>query len=217
MRIRCFGTRGSLAVSGRDHLKYGGDTTCLQVCDTSETAVIVDAGTGIRRLGRELCAGPGREHHILFTHLDEVGSDVPSLDLLEAIRLPASFVSDGVNLCAGLKPIPSGSLPSPASQGAFAGGRITVFPGAKSVPKVGSGDPLQGFESAVYLANRNSELFHDRACKSVKRINTENIVAFHSIEQALDRGFKPCRACCNVDTIRKMVSEGAAFQRARAM
>jgi hypothetical protein len=38
------------------------------------------------------------------------------------------------------------------------------------------------------VANRNSELFHHPDCKSVKRINAENITAFNSIEHAMDEG-----------------------------
>jgi methylphosphotriester-DNA--protein-cysteine methyltransferase len=67
------------------------------------------------------------------------------------------------------------------------------------------------------VANRNSELFHHPTCKSVKRINAENIAAFNSAEQAMDEGFKPCRACCDISMIRKPVTEGVGYQRARAI
>jgi methylphosphotriester-DNA--protein-cysteine methyltransferase len=67
------------------------------------------------------------------------------------------------------------------------------------------------------VANRNSELFHHPSCKSVKRINADNITAFNSIEHAMDVGFKPCRACCDVSKIRKSVSTGVGYQRASAI
>ena len=69
MRIRCYGARGSLAVSGPKVLKFGGDTTCLEIRLNSGERFIVDAGTGIRRLGRKLVQQRVRHHHILFTHL----------------------------------------------------------------------------------------------------------------------------------------------------
>ena len=54
MRIKCWGSRGSVPVSGREYLKYGGDTTCLEIRSNKDDLIIVDAGTGIRRLGIEL-------------------------------------------------------------------------------------------------------------------------------------------------------------------
>ncbi len=55
MRVTTFGTRGSLPVAGRDHVKYGGRTTSLlveSVCVPTDTPLVVDAGTGIRPLAR---------------------------------------------------------------------------------------------------------------------------------------------------------------------
>jgi phosphoribosyl 1,2-cyclic phosphodiesterase len=69
MQIRCYGARGSIAVSGPSHLKYGGDTTCLEIRADSGSEVIIDAGTGIRRLGLDLLKRPSADYHILFTHL----------------------------------------------------------------------------------------------------------------------------------------------------
>ncbi|MGD1973187.1 MAG: MBL fold metallo-hydrolase, partial [Desulfobacterales bacterium] len=51
MRIKIWGSRGSIPVSGKEYLKYGGDTTCLEIRTKSDDIIIVDAGTGIRRLG----------------------------------------------------------------------------------------------------------------------------------------------------------------------
>ncbi|MFA6004722.1 MAG: MBL fold metallo-hydrolase, partial [Elusimicrobiota bacterium] len=54
MKIRCWGARGSIPVSGPGYLKYGGDTTCLELTSASGDTVIVDCGSGIRRLGNRL-------------------------------------------------------------------------------------------------------------------------------------------------------------------
>ena len=54
MRIKCWGSRGSIPVSGRDFIEYGGDTTCFEVETASGDIIIVDAGTGIRNLGKSL-------------------------------------------------------------------------------------------------------------------------------------------------------------------
>lgn len=68
MRIKCWGSRGSLAVSGPEFLKYGGDTTCLEIRSKNDAVIIVDAGTGIRRLGNNLVAEDRREMDFIFTH-----------------------------------------------------------------------------------------------------------------------------------------------------
>lgn len=68
MLIRCWGSRGSIAVSGKEYLKYGGDTTCIEITAKSGDKIIIDAGTGIRKLGHKLCAEGYGELNILFTH-----------------------------------------------------------------------------------------------------------------------------------------------------
>jgi phosphoribosyl 1,2-cyclic phosphodiesterase len=70
MRFTFWGTRGSIAVPGQDTLRFGGNTTCLQVTPSSGLPVIVDAGTGIRSLGLELCqSNTEGEVLLLITHL----------------------------------------------------------------------------------------------------------------------------------------------------
>ena len=68
MIVRCWGSRGSIAVSGRQYVTYGGDTTCIQITAKSGETVIVDAGTGIRRLGNFLLEKQITRYFLLFTH-----------------------------------------------------------------------------------------------------------------------------------------------------
>ena len=68
MIIRCYGARGSIPVSGKQYLKYGGDTTCLEIRSKNDEIIIVDAGSGIRRLGNKLLADQRYEYNIIFTH-----------------------------------------------------------------------------------------------------------------------------------------------------
>lgn len=68
MIIRCYGARGSIAVSGQQYLKFGGDTTCLEIRSKNDGVIIVDAGTGIRRLGSKLMSEKRFEFSIIFTH-----------------------------------------------------------------------------------------------------------------------------------------------------
>ncbi len=68
MKIKCWGTRGSIPVSGKEYIKYGGDTTCLEIRTKSDDIIIVDAGTGIRRLGNQLLKEGRLEYNLIFTH-----------------------------------------------------------------------------------------------------------------------------------------------------
>lgn len=49
-RLKFWGTRGSIPVPGHDTLRYGGNTTCLEVRADDEI-IVLDAGSGIRSLG----------------------------------------------------------------------------------------------------------------------------------------------------------------------
>jgi phosphoribosyl 1,2-cyclic phosphodiesterase len=68
MYIKCWGSRGSIPVSGKEYLKYGGDTTCLEIRTKSNDIIIIDAGTGIRRLGNLLIKENQNKYHFIFTH-----------------------------------------------------------------------------------------------------------------------------------------------------
>ena len=68
MYIKCWGSRGSIPVSGKEYLKYGGDTTCLEIRTKSDDIIIIDAGTGIRRLGNLLMKENQNKYHFIFTH-----------------------------------------------------------------------------------------------------------------------------------------------------
>ena len=68
MYIRCWGSRGSIPVSGPEYVKYGGDTTCMEVRTGSGDIIVVDAGSGIRRLGEKLSAEKVSRIHLVFTH-----------------------------------------------------------------------------------------------------------------------------------------------------
>ena len=52
-RINFWGTRGSIAVSSTETLRYGGNTTCVELRADGEI-IVLDAGSGIRPLGMAL-------------------------------------------------------------------------------------------------------------------------------------------------------------------
>ena len=68
MRVRMWGTRGSLAAPGAETARFGGNTSCVEVSGTGGTTLVLDAGTGIRRLGAAR-HGTLRRVHVLLSHL----------------------------------------------------------------------------------------------------------------------------------------------------
>lgn len=69
MRVKVWGCRGSLAAPGRDTVRYGGNTSCVEVRLDDGTVLALDAGTGIRPLGIELAKADLSVVHIILSHL----------------------------------------------------------------------------------------------------------------------------------------------------
>jgi len=69
MNLRFWGVRGSIPTPESDRLRYGGNTTCLEIGNPGEQeAVLIDCGSGIRAPGVELMRRPVSRIHILLTH-----------------------------------------------------------------------------------------------------------------------------------------------------
>lgn len=66
MRIKFWGTRGSIPVTGINHCKYGGNTPCIEISPDDETIIILDAGSGIRELGLDLLKRDKQRKILLF-------------------------------------------------------------------------------------------------------------------------------------------------------
>jgi phosphoribosyl 1,2-cyclic phosphodiesterase len=68
MKVTLWGTRGSIAAPGIETARYGGNTVSVEVRGEDGTVLVLDAGTGIRRLGATLPRSL-RRLDILLTHL----------------------------------------------------------------------------------------------------------------------------------------------------
>jgi phosphoribosyl 1,2-cyclic phosphodiesterase len=68
MKVKIWGARGSVPSPGPETLRYGGNTSCVQVTLSDGTILALDAGTGIRSLGLAL-SEEGTRINILLTHL----------------------------------------------------------------------------------------------------------------------------------------------------
>ncbi|MEJ8474013.1 MBL fold metallo-hydrolase [Roseibium algae] len=65
--LRCWGARGSTPTPGASTLRYGGETTCLEL-RAGDALLLIDCGSGARNLGMNLCSAGPREFDLLFTH-----------------------------------------------------------------------------------------------------------------------------------------------------
>ena len=78
MKIRFWGVRGSFAMSGREYLRYGGNTTSIEIVTDKGQRLLVDLGTGATELAKQLMGsefgkGKGSLPILLtHTHLDHI-------------------------------------------------------------------------------------------------------------------------------------------------
>lgn len=106
MRVTLRGTRGSLATPGPDTVRYGGNTSCVEVLGDGGTALVLDAGTGIRQLSAALPKHLKRIDilltHLHMDHIQGLGFFAPLHDTEAEIHIwgPASTTQ---NLQARLK------------------------------------------------------------------------------------------------------------------
>jgi phosphoribosyl 1,2-cyclic phosphodiesterase len=73
LRVTFFGVRGSCPCSGAVYNRYGGNTSCVALAVGNEPPIVLDLGTGLRPLGRDIEARLGTDAPIemtaLLTHL----------------------------------------------------------------------------------------------------------------------------------------------------
>ena len=102
MRVTIWGCRGSVPTPGPDTVRYGGNTSCIEVSLDGAATLVFDAGTGIRGLGLDLLAREIRHIHLFLTHLH--------LDHLEGLRFFAPLWDKRVTLDVWGPPSPTLSL-----------------------------------------------------------------------------------------------------------
>ena len=68
MKVRFWGVRGSIASPGPRTVRYGGNTTCIEVRSDDGALIILDAGTGIFPLGQHLLKSLPVQAGVFMTH-----------------------------------------------------------------------------------------------------------------------------------------------------
>lgn len=90
MEARIWGCRGSVASPGPGTVRYGGNTSCVEVRLDDGTVIILDAGTGIRDLGLQLLEEGVKTIHLFLSHLH--------LDHLQGLAFFAPLYDPSVTL-----------------------------------------------------------------------------------------------------------------------
>ena len=104
MKVLMRGCRGSTPVPGTETIKYGGNTTCIEVTTDAGDRLIFDAGTGIREVGLGLLANPPIECAIFITHTH--WDHIQGLPFFVPLFVPGSKV----NIYGGFDPVYRKSL-----------------------------------------------------------------------------------------------------------
>ncbi|MDP3875380.1 MAG: MBL fold metallo-hydrolase [Methylobacter sp.] len=68
MKFKFWGVRGSIPTPGANTVKYGGNTTCIEIRTNDNDLIILDAGTGIHALAQHLLRELPVNAHIFITH-----------------------------------------------------------------------------------------------------------------------------------------------------
>jgi CheY-like chemotaxis protein len=68
VRVRFWGTRGSIAAAGPETIRFGGNTPCVEAVADDGTLLIFDCGTGARKLGMSLASKGAIRAHLLLSH-----------------------------------------------------------------------------------------------------------------------------------------------------
>jgi len=99
-KLRFWGVRGSIACSGPRTVRYGGNTSCIEM-RCGERLLVFDGGTGLRYLGHTLKDAVDADLYLTHTHFDHVCGlpfFKPFFDPKNRWRLWAGHLAEGMTL-----------------------------------------------------------------------------------------------------------------------
>jgi phosphoribosyl 1,2-cyclic phosphodiesterase len=96
VRVRFWGTRGSIPTPGQRTVRYGGNTACVEVRDATGALLVLDAGTGLRELGLALGQKTNGAlsfdlflSHLHWDHIQGIPFFRPAYDARTSMRIHA--------------------------------------------------------------------------------------------------------------------------------
>jgi flagellar biosynthesis protein FlhF len=140
---------------------------------------------------------------LMFTKLDWAMDIGPMINQAIASGKPIAYLCDSPKIPEGIRTATAAELSAlllPASSMPL----MDREPDALTLQQ-----RILAQETASYVANRNSDIFHHNSCKSVKRIHADNMMMFKDPAEALGRQFKPCRMCCSDLMVTKPIERQA--------
>lgn len=99
MKVIFRGVRGSIPTPGPATVKYGGNTTCIEIRSAADELIILDAGTGIHALAQQLDPAQKVRAHIFITHTH--WDHIQGLPFFTPIFLPGN----GIDIYGGVDPV----------------------------------------------------------------------------------------------------------------
>jgi flagellar biosynthesis protein FlhF len=164
----------------------------LEVADSIEIHLLLSAGAKesdqlntLKRLNG-LAVG-----YLIFTKLDESGSYGNLINLLTHHSLPLSFFASGRQVPDSIE---SGSVEKMVAHlfGSFQNPETISISGGLNQSRLKTAART---EQSHFIANKNSDVFHNPDCKWTKKIKAENLITFASAQDAKIKHFMPCRDC----------------------
>lgn len=158
--------------------------------DHAENILVINAAMQDKSMARAIdFFQPLNIKNLYFTCLDWTFDHGIMINQADRYNLHIGYISDTPKIADGLQIATSdnlsGMLLDVQGVDALSDDQITVI------------RKNQTGKSNYYVANRNSDIFHFHDCKSVKRINTDNMIVFKNPAEAMGQQFKPCRMCCS--------------------